>query len=469
MKFSIKIQFLLFTLLLVSSCQVGDPYQKPELSIEKKQWSEAASPSAIIQKDWWTGFEDPYLNQLVSACIAGNYDLKIMMGNIQKAGATIKEAKAAQLPNVNVNADGNFSRSNARGAANAGSTESYSANAGFKWEIDLWGKNKHTSQAVVAQYKASKADYRAGYLGIVSNIASAYFNIRQKDEQTRLTDKFLKDNKLVLNIYQNQYQEGIIPEKKVLRQKALVSGLKSSLIDVKRDRKIKENSIATLLGKPAGEYKVPVGRFYDRRKRVKIKPVKVPMGLPADLLNRRPDIIAAEYRVLGAHHLIGTAQAARLPSISLTGSGGLASAALSSLLGSWTLGITPAISLPIFDGGAGKAKVAGKKAEAGIAADQYRKTVMTAFQDVENALVNLASRRQMRDVLNEKVADLIKVRRQVHAKLKMGLISQLELMDIENELFTSENELLQMDLLLLDDTVTLFKALGGGWSKEIVK
>jgi NodT family efflux transporter outer membrane factor (OMF) lipoprotein len=458
MKFHIKIQFLLFTLIFLASCTVGDPYQKPELPVKKKQWSETASPSAIIQKDWWTGFKDPYLNKLVSESITGSYDLKILMGRIEEAGATIKEKEAERLPEVTVGTNGNFSRTN------EGSVESYSAKAGFNWEIDLWGKKKHSAQAVMAEYKASQADYRAGYLKLVSELALAYFRIRQKDEQAGLNRKFLKDNRLILNIYQNQYKEGIIADKKVLRQKAVVSGLKRDLLEVKRQRKILENRITTLLGKPAGEYKVPVRKLHGQ-----IKRVKVPMGLPADLLNRRPDIIAAEYRVLKAHHLIGEAQAARLPSISLTGSGGLASAALSSLLSSWTLGIAPAISLPIFDGGARKARIAINEAKAQIAADQYRKTVMTAFQDVENALVNLANRALQRDVLDEKVADLKKVRRQIHAKLKMGLISQLELMDIENELFTSEKELLQMDRQLLDDKVILFKALGGGWPKEIVK
>jgi len=233
---------------------------------------------------------------------------------------------------------------------------------------------------------------------------------------------------------------------------------------MERSRKIIEHGIATLLGQPAGELKIP-----ETLSQSALQTVEVPVGLPSDLLSRRPDIIAAEYRVLQAYHQVGSAKAARLPSISLTakaeaGGGGLVSAALSNLLRTWSLGIMPNISLPIFDGGAGKAKVAVSEAEAKILENTYRKTVMEAFKEVEDALVNLDSRTKQKELLKDRIEDLKKVRKQTQKKLEMGLTSQLEVIDVERE-----KAMMDMHRSLLDDNVTLFKALGGGWPKEIVR
>ena len=192
------------------------------------------------------------------------------------------------------------------------------------------------------------------------------------------------------------------------------------------------------------------------------------MGLPSDLLNRRPDIIAAEYRILEATNRVGEAEAARLPSISLTSNGGYASNALNNLLSQWTLGIAPKIDLPIFDSGRRKARVEASQARTETAVNTYLKTAMTAFEEVENSLVNLASRKRQKIVLQEKTNSLSQVRSQILQKLEMGLISQLEILDLEEELFQSEKSLLLIDRQLLDDTVILYKALGGGWPPETV-
>lgn len=453
----------IFLILFFWACTtVGPEYDRPKLE-RKQKWSQDQktnlSPSDVIQADWWTSFEDPFLDKLVNDAITGSYDLKILLGRIREAGATMRESGADRFPEVGVSAAGDITKTEGQGSA-SGTTESYALRGELSWEADIWGKKKRAYLATKAGYQAREADYRAGYLKLVAEVAQAYFQLRQKNKETNITEKFLKDNQLILTIYNNQFDAGIVPFDKVLRQKAQVSELRQNLTELQRETAILKNRITTLLGKPAGEMKFPI-----KDMKAKSKMVDVPVGLPSDLLARRPDIIAAEYRILEAYNRVGESQAARLPSISLTGNGGGASSALMNLLsGGLAFGLAPKINLPVFDAGKRKARVEANKARAQIAEDTYRKTVMTAFEEVENALVNLASRKEQKTILKEKADSLWQVREQSLQKLELGIISQLEILDVERELFQSERSLVQIDRSLYNDTVTLYKALGGGWS-----
>lgn len=467
------IRFNVFCLLMMmfGSCTTIGPEYKGEESRKeavqtKEAWSDSSavkvSPDEVIQKDWWTNFKDPYLNGLIEKAISGSFDLKILAGRIQEAAATITIDKASSLPSVDASTEGSNIGLNSQrqeGVTTHTASQEMKIGLGVRWEIDIWGKNKKGFLATEAEYKATGADYRAGYLTLVSDVASAYIQIRQTDKQAGMTRTFYKNNSKILKVYENQYSEGLVSKEKVLRQKAEVQSLEQELLELDRQRKTFENRIAALLGKPAGEFKIP-----DTEAREPLQPVKVPVGLPSELLSRRPDILAAEYRLVKAYHNIGKAKAERLPSVSLVGN-----ASLSSLLSAWSLGFMPDIKLPIFDGGKAKANVLTNEARAQIAADEYRKKVIEAFKEVEDALVSLDSRTKQKAVLEDKVKGLRQVQTQIHGKLKMGLISQLEVLDIERELLNAEKSLLEMHRSLLEDNVTLYKALGGGWPKESVQ
>jgi outer membrane protein TolC len=188
----------------------------------------------------------------------------------------------------------------------------------------------------------------------------------------------------------------------------------------------------------------------------------VPEGLPSELLKRRPDIVAAEYRVLESYDLVGQAKLAQLPSISLTGRGGTSSFALGSLLKSFTFGLLPSINFPIFDP-AVKARLKTSQANNEVAEQQYRKVVMDAFEEVENALVNLDAHRRQREELRQQAERLGVVAAQVEAQLKEGVVSQLDVFEAERSLLGAQLALLANHQQILSDTVTLYKALGGGW------
>ncbi len=269
----------------------------------------------------------------------------------------IDQSEADLYPSLGFDTGARFADSKA-----SGDQQSYNASANLSWELDLWGKKRRAVEATKAEQEAIKADYRAGYLTLVSDVAQSYFVIRQYDAGGRLAARYLKNNEVILSIYQQQFNEGIVSEEKVFRQRAQVNELRQEELEVKRGRAIQEHKVAALLGRPPGKIKVSNDKNFQA-----VRPIEVPVGLPSALLNRRPDILAAEYRLLKASQQIGIAEAARLPSISLTASGGLMSSTLTALLSGGMLSFVPRISVPIFDAGKRKAEVERVKYEFEIA------------------------------------------------------------------------------------------------------
>lgn len=456
-------------LLCACSNLAGPEYERPQTP-SKQAWSKhpAAGVSAArtIQPGWWSGFQDPYLDGLIHQAINQGIDLRILAARIEEERAALGQERALTLPTVSATTQASITRSRTEilpgRFADPSTTHQYSVQGALNWEIDVWGKLRKGVEAQRASLWASQADWRAGYLTLVSDVASTYFLIRQLDEQSSQQSKSLEKNKQILGIYERQYQDGLVARTTVLQQRAEVSNLQQQLLELKRQRQVAENQLATLLGVPAGELKVPVAGLLET-----VRVPEVPAGLPSDLLARRPDIIAAEYRVLQAYDLVGQARLARLPSFSLTANGGFVSSVLSSLLKGFTLGLAPAINIPIFDPSL-KAKVHVNEARAQVAVEQYRKTVITAYEEVENALVNLASHKRQLKTLEEQVSDLKTVNEQIRAQLRIGLVSQLEVFESERRLLATELQLLAVHQQILSDTVTLYKALGGGWQREVV-
>ncbi|HEX4596893.1 MAG TPA: TolC family protein, partial [Burkholderiaceae bacterium] len=301
------------------------------------------------------------------------------------------------------------------------------------------------------------------YLNLVADVSTAYFQILQLDEQIEQQQRALAKNGQIVVIYETMRSNGLIAETEPLRQRAESNRLTKDLLELRRSRDVTENALATLLGVPAGEFKVPPGRLQDR-----LKVPAVPAGLPLDLLTRRPDVVAAEFRVLEAHDLMGQARLAQLPSVSLTGQAGTASFALSDLLKGFTFGLLPSVDLPVFNPGI-KAHARTSEAQVKVAEEGYRSTVIAAFKEVENALVNLEAHKQQKEELRKQVDQLQVVADQTKVQLKIGVASQLDVFENERSLLTAQLALLASYEQVLSDTVTLYKALGGGWAQTPVE
>ncbi|BAL24489.1 efflux transporter outer membrane subunit [Azoarcus sp. KH32C] len=427
-------------------------YQRPEAPA-KATWSKpAVSAADTIAPDWWRAFGDPYLDQLVAKAIAGNFDVKVLAARIQVASAQIGEARAGALPTADFGAGASFEKSTGQKL-----TRQYNLGTQVNWDIDIWGKVEKGVQAQTAEYHATEADWRAGYLKLVSDVSTTYFQILQLDEQIGQQQRALAKNKEILATYEAMFKNGLVPNTQVLRQRAEINKLNHDLIEQRRSRDLAANALATLVGVAAGDFKVPVGRLQDR---VQLPPV--PAGLPSALLERRPDIVAAEFRVLEAHDLVGQAKLAQLPTISLTGRGGTSSFALGDLLKSFTFGFLPSINIPLLDPSV-KARVKTSEAQIKVAEHDYQRVVIGAFEEVENALVNLDAHKQQRTELQQQIEQLKIVSAQTQAQLKEGVVSQLEVFETERTLLAAQLALLANHQQILSDTVVLYKALGGGW------
>lgn len=450
-------------LALTAACGnlAGPDYERPQTP-QKTAWSDAGidAVSAVetIRPDWWQNFNDPDLDALMVQAISNNYDLQVLAARTGVAEAAIGQANAARLPTIDASLG-----SRQQGAQGSDFSAAYSQAGAIGWEADIWGKLKKGVQAQQADFRASEADWRAGYLTLAADLSSTYFQLRQFDEQIDRQRVALSRNERIARIYDSLYREGIVPKTELLKQQAEVDGLQNDLLELQRLRALSQNALATLTGTPAGELQIPPGQLSDT-----VDLIDVPAGLPSSLLSRRPDIIAAEYRVLQAHELVGQARLAKLPSISLTAGSGTTSADLGSLLSGWTFGLSQVVSIPIFDP-AVEARLKVSKASAEVAEREYRATVMRAFEEVENALVNLANRREQRRELQQQSDKLRVVARQVEAQLEEGIVSQLEVLESERSVLAAEQRLLLNRQLILSDTVELYKALGGGWPVEVVQ
>nr|WP_315596138.1 efflux transporter outer membrane subunit [uncultured Cupriavidus sp.] len=442
---------------LLAGCADFRPpeYHRPETPA-KAAWTGSdavnVNPAETILPNWWQGFGDPYLDQLVAKALSGNYDIKVLAARIRVANAQIAEARAGALPVFDVGAGLDISKTTGQPVS-----RTYNLGGTVNWDIDIWGKVEKGVQAQSAEFRATEADWRAGYLSLVSDVSITYFTILQFDEQIAQQRHTLGRNNDILTTYKAMLANGLLPQIRVMQQQAEINRLTKDLIELRRSRAVAENALGTLVGVPAGDLKVPPGRLQER-----VKLPVVPGGLPSQLLARRPDIVAAEYRVLAAYNLVGQARLAQLPSVSLTARGGTASFALSDLMKSFTFGFMPSINLPMLDPNV-RARVKTTEANVGVVENEYGRTVMTAFEEVESALVNVDAHKKQRIELQQQVNQLRVVGAQIEAQAREGIASQLDVFESERSLLTAEQSLLAVHQQILADTVTLYKALGGGW------
>ena len=237
-------------------------YQRPDAPT-KASWSRppdaGVSPSATISPQWWTQFGDPELDALVAKAIAGNFDLKVLAARISVANSQIDEARAGALPTVDVGAGANLEKSTGQKFS-----KQFNLGTQVSWDLDIWGGVAKGVQAQTAEFHATEADWRAGYLQLVASVSSTYFQILQLDEQIDQQDRALQKNRQILVIYEGMRDNGLAPATQVLRQRAEINRLTKDLLELRRFRQVSENALATLVGVPAGDFKVATGRLQDR-------------------------------------------------------------------------------------------------------------------------------------------------------------------------------------------------------------
>ncbi len=451
---------------LVAGCTVGPDYVKPTATApaaykEMSGWKVAQPGDNVIRGAWWEIFGDSGLNTLEERVAVSNQNVAAAEAQFHQARALVEAARAGYFPTVRAGASYSRSRrsSNVGGGSPAGSVSDYLLPVDASWELDLWGRVRRSVEAGRAGAQASAADLEAIRLSARAELAQNYFQLRSLDAQKRLLEETVLDYRKSLQLTTNRYAAGVVSKADVLQAETQLRTTEAQAIDVGVARAQLEHAIALLVGAPASDFSVPPTPLAG------VPPV-VPVGVPSELLERRPDIAAAERRVAAANAQIGVTKAAFYPNVTLSASGGFEAATLAKWLSwpsrFWAVG--PAISELVFDGGLRRAQTEQARAAYDAEVAAYRQAVLTGFQEVED---NLAALR----ILEEEARvqdDAVKAARQAVAvtsnQYKAGTVSYLNVLVAQTAALSDERTALDILGRRMTASVLLVKALGGGWN-----
>jgi multidrug efflux system outer membrane protein len=455
--------FLTFALLL-AGCMVGPNYKRPAVDApgvyRGDRQSSIASSESMGDEKWWEVFQDPVLQQLIRTAFEQNYDLRIAASRVLQAQAQLGITRANQFPTVSAGAQA-FSQRNPRISS---SFPSYEANAGevdlaVIWNLDFWGKYRRQTEAARASLLASQWGHRAVLASVVSSVATAYFTLRELDLALDVSKKTLAARQDSLQLTTVLAKNGSASALDVRQSEQLVYTAAEAIPDLERQISLEENSLSVLLGRNPGP--IPRGRRLTEQP----NPPAIPIGLPSELLERRPDIREAEATRVAANAEIGVAKAAYFPSISLTGTAGYESFALNNLFTHSQRMWNGAASLtqPVFAAGAlrsGKRLAEAREQEMLLT---YQQTIMNAFQEVSNSLVAYQKGREFREQQELLTAAAEDADRLSKILYQHGGTSYLQVLISENNDFSAELNLAQAQLTERLALVQLYNALGGGW------
>ena len=506
------------TLLILAGCHgVGPDYHgppKPEqpdptrfknASPGSSRWKVAEPSDKEGRGPWWTIFRDPDLDRLEAAALANNQDLRVALARIDESRAQTRVAASDLYPHFDF--DGTYARERLtnndpyqRGAlvgsnplsgltggsagGVGGTTGGAAGGAGgsggaltltqqpltrtfslfrtpvdLNWEVDLFGRVRRNTESARAQREAVEADARNMGLTVAANVANEYFNLRAMDTERTVIERTIKSRQDALGIAQERLSAGLTGELDVVRAQADLASNQADLATVRRTRAELENALATLVGQPASTFR------FAREDLGRSPPPRVPPGLPSALLERRPDVAEAERELASDNEQIGVALAAFFPRITLTGAAGFESATILDVLdpGSRIWQIGPSVSIPIFEGGRNQANLDAARARYTQQVARYRGQVLTAFQDVENALGDLRYLAEQAEAQDRAVAAARRTLQLSQDQYRNGAVTFLDVTDSERTLFGNERTAAQLIGQRMQATVQLIKALGGGW------
>ena len=471
-------------LFLLHSCVLYPKYKRPCMEMPETWRVACDDSSTVINARWWQQFDDSVLDELIEECLEANNDLRVATARIAEFRARLGIASSQFYPQIS--AQGNFSRqrisqtipgfgSFATGSSGGGDgalagllpdfgqispySNDYLALVAASYEVDLWGKIRSASDAAYADLLASVDARRTVILSVVTSVAGAYIQLRQYDQQLVVSLQTAKSRKASLDLATLRYEEGLTSE---LEVKQAASELDQAILAVIQLRTIipqQENLISVLIGHPPQA--IQRGRpvyGWDL-------PPEVPAGLPSDLLEQRPDILEAEEQLMAANFHIGEARALYFPDITLTGNYGNESAFLHELFTSPSRSWQWMVNLlqPIFTGWRISNTVDLAKAQKEAARYNYQQVILTALQEVDDALVAHQNAKEALRVEIERVADLKEYLRLATLQYENGLVDYLNVLDAERRLFEAQLQLAEVQASVFLTLVNIYKALGGGW------
>ncbi|NNG22144.1 efflux transporter outer membrane subunit [Telluria aromaticivorans] len=444
---------------LLAGCAVGPAYQRPTTPEpaafkEMQGWVPAAPADALERGPWWQLFGDADLNALAAGVEVSNQNVAVAVANYAQARALVSQQRAALFPTVNLGVGADRS-----GVRNGGADSAFRLNLGGSWEPDVWGRLRAGVTSAQAGADATAADLASARLAAQGELAANYFAVRALDAQRALLARTITGYERELQITQNRFNAGIVARTDVLQAQTQLANARNDELSLSRQRAQFEHAIAVLVGKAPSEFTLAVAPTW------RVTVPAVPVGVPATLLQRRPDIAAAERDVAAANAEIGIARAAYFPNIGLSGSLGTGGSRVSDLFSvsnaAWSFGLSAAQA--IFNAGATRASVAGAEARHQATVARYRQTVLTAFADVEDQLAAtriLEQQQELRRVASE-AAD--KVEQQILNRYRAGQVSYSEVVQAQATALGARRSLVQVQADRQAAAVALIQSLGGGW------
>lgn len=447
-------------------CSSAPRYERPAVEVpaafkETAGWREANPQAADVPDEWWRLFADPVLDDLQSQLVLGNQNLQASIAAVRVAQAALASSRANLVPSVGVGASASRA-ANASGTAQGGPGNTYALTGSASWEIDLWGRLAGTVDSAQARLAASRDDLAAARLSLQATLAQTYFSLRVAEAQAALLESTLAAYRRSLELTQNRYDAGVASAADVAQAQTQLKSAEAQLIETNTNRAQLEHAIAVLLGKAPADFSLA---------RTALLPAvpQVPLQLPSTLLERRPDIAAAERRVAAANAQIGVARAAFFPALTLSASAGFRNDTLARLLTSpnlfWSFG--PALALSLLDGGARQAVVDSARASTDQAVATYRQTVLTAFQEVEDNLVEAQSLRAQIDAQSEALAAAQRVVEIVNNQYRAGTVSFLNVVTAQATALSAERNLLDLRSRRLAALNQLLKNIAGRWDVPV--
>lgn len=444
---------------VLAGCAVVEPPTRVPIAMAAA-WIEPAGDSGApsVQPGWWRGFDSGQLASLIDEADTASPDVAIAAERVYRAELQLRNAGTSLIPSVDISGSTARRRNDPGGSAGASTSSSSSLSLGVSYEVDLWGRLAAGVDGAQASLSASRHDRDAFRLSLNAAVASAYFQSLATDERIRIAERNLAIAERVLGIVQVRYENGAASALDVARQRTAVLSQQAALVPLRTQARQTRSALAILLGRIPQDAPDLTGA---------LDSIAIPVvaaGLPSELLARRPDLAAAEARLAAADADVAAARAALLPRIQLSGSAGLASSALVSLADpSKSLGLVASIAQSIFDGGRLRNEVEAVRSQRRELVETYRKAVITALKEVEDALGNNARGERQEDVQHSVIEQAQAALQLAELRYREGADELLSVLDAQRTLFQAQDQLVQIRLSRLDAALDLYLALGGGW------
>ena len=452
---------LLAVALALSGCaNLAPRYEVPDVdtpvAFKEGQgvWVKAAPADLLDRGPWWTLFDDPYLSALADQVSVTHQNVAQSLAAYEQARAITREQRASLFPQVTLNAN-----SNRTGGPNRSTNSTYQVGIGASWEPDVFGRLRLSVENARAGEQASAADLAAATLAAQGEVATDYFGLRENDVLIALQQQTIAGYARSLQITRNRYDAGVVPRTDVLQAQSQLENAQADLLTLQQQRGNNEHAIAVLVGRAPANFSI------DADPKWTVRVPGLPETVPSTVLQRRPDIAAAERRVAAANASVGVARAGYYPSITLNGSVTSSATRLGDLFSAsslaWALGSS--LAQTIFDAGATAARVDQARAALNAAAARYRQTVLTAFQNVEDQLLALRILEQQQVLRAEASRDASLVEQQVLNRYQVGQVVYTDVITAQVNAAAARRALVQAQISREIAAVALVQALGGGW------